>query len=530
MRHRIALSLWIGGLALAQHHTAPPAEKPVALLAGLGTWRHPIATSNPEAQKFFDQGLTLLYGFNRYEAWRSFRKASELDPQAAMPWWGMAMARGPHINMDMDGDVDTKASCEAATGGLRLTGAPAVERAYLESVAIRCQEPQGYIAAMRRLAASYPDDPDAAVAYAESLLVPTRWHWYASDGTAAQGVAEAERVLERVMRRFPDHPGANHFYIHAVESSPTPERAIASAQRLMGVVPAAGHLVHMPGHIWMVLGDYQTVADVNERAAELDRRYLAETGVQSVYIGYYVHNLDFLLAARLMQGHTEDAVRASEALRAAMMPMVDMMPEMLDPFVELPLLTRVRFNLWDEVLQAPAPDAKFPAATAMYHYSRATAFAARGERAHALKERDAFEAARKKMPADRAWGNNTAASLLELAGEVVAARVAESPADAVPHWKRAATIQDGLVYDEPPDWYYPVRESLGGALLRAGRAAEAEAAFREGLRRAPRDGRMLFGLRESLKAQKKSDAAAWVEQEFEAAWRGMDVNLRVEDL
>jgi len=511
---------------LAQHHM-----QPVALLAGLGIWRHPISTANPEAQKFFDQGLTLLYGFNRYEALRSFRRAAELDPRAAMPWWGMAMALGPHINMDFE-PPDMTGSCEAAASGLRRTSAPPIERAYVEAVMSRCPDydPRKYAAAMRMLGEHYPDDPDALTFYAESLLVPVRWRWYTSGGTPADGVVDAEHTLEQVLRRFPNHPGANHFYIHAVESSPAPERGIASAQRLMGIVPAAGHLVHMPGHIWMVLGDYETAAQVNERAAELDRRYMETTGVvSSSYAGYYAHNLQFLLAARWMQGDAANALNASAVLAEAMAPVLDAMPEMMDPFVEMPLITRVRFGLWDAVLKSPAPDAKFLASAAVYHYARAVALIARGDRTAALREQLEFEAARAKVPADRMWGNNKTADVLAMASKIVAARVAESAGEGILHGKRAVEMQDAFIYDEPAPWYYPVRESLGAALLRAGNAAEAETVFREGLRRSPRNGRILFGLFESLKAQGKREAGEWVRREHEAAWGKTGMQLRIED-
>lgn len=519
--------------AQAQHpDAAPPDEKPVALLSGLGTWTHPIATSNPEAQKFFDQGLTLLYGFNRYEARRSFRKAAELDPKAAMPWWGLAMAHSPHVNMDVEGDVDLKAACAALATGLRLPNAPPEERGFLDAAKARCPEdkPQAYIDAMRSLASRYPDDPDAQTFYAESLLVPVRWHWYAHDGTPATGVTEAEHVLEQVMRRFPNHPGANHLYIHAVESSPAPERAIPSAQRLMGIVPAAGHLVHMPGHIWMVLGDYQTAADVNERAAEVDRQYMAKTGVvSSTYAPYYAHNLQFLLAARWMLGRPDEALRTAEQLYSTMEPMIAAMPDFMDPYLSIKLITQLRFNQWDDVLRTPRPDPKFLINAAIFHYARTVALAHKGDRAGALLEQKAFEEARAKVPSDRPWSLNPAAPVLAMASEIVAACAAESPASAVPHWQRAVEMQDDLSYDEPPPWYYPVRESLGAALLRAGQPAAAEKVFREGERRTPHDGRMLFGLIQSLEAQGKKNEAAWVKREFAASWKSGSFDLRIED-
>ena len=518
---------------LAQHHPAAAPEKPVTLLQGLGAWRHPIATKSAEAQKYFDQGLALLYGFNRYEALRSFTKAAQLDPAAAMAWWGVAMSLGPSINMDLDGDVDMKKSCAAAASAQKLAGAPEKERAWVAAVARRCPEyrPAPYIEAMRTLAARYPDDPDIQTLFAESLMLPVRWHWYDGAGRPAEGVAEAERVLEQVLRRYPDHPGANHFYIHAVESSRTPERAIPSAERLMGIVPAAGHLVHMPGHIWLVLGDYEVAAAVNERAAQVDREYMAATGVtQSSYVGYYIHNLHFVTAARAMQGRGSEAIRVADEIAAAMQPFTDMMPEMTDMFLPVPLFARVRFGRWDDLLAAPAADPKLKLTNAFRHFGRALALQAKGRHDEAVREQSGFEAARRGVAPAAIWGNNKAAAVLALASEVLAARLAASPAAAVPRWQRAAALQDALVYDEPPAWYYPVRESLGAALLRAGRPAEAEAAFREGLRRSPRNGRMLFGLREALKAQQKSEAARWVAREFEAAWKRAEVQLRIEDL
>jgi len=512
------------------------AETPVILYPGMGAWHHAIGTRNAEAQKFFDQGLSLLYGFNRYEALRSFHKVAELDSQAAMAYWGIAMALGPHVNMDGDGDVDLKAGCEALETGLRLSGVAEGERAYLEAAATRCPayDPAKYIAAMKALAGRFQDDLDAQTLYAESLMIPIRWKWYAADGTPAAGELEAEHALEGVLRRWPTHAGANHFYIHAVESSKTPERAVPSAQRLMAIVPAAGHLVHMPGHIWLVLGDWETAASVNERAAELDRRYFAASNVStSAYGGYYLHNLHFILYSRLMQGRRAESLRAAEDVGNGIAPMLKAMPAMaamMQPFGSWPLFTQVRLGEWATVLKLPRPDDKLTIALAMWHYARALALVARADRAAAVEEQRGFEEARAKVPADSSWGNNRSADVLAMAGEILAARVADSPALAVPHWERAVAMQDALVYDEPPAWYYPVRESLGAALLRAGRAADAEAAFREGIARVPRNGRMLFGLMESLRAQGKNDAAELVRREFDAAWQKADVKLTIDTL
>jgi tetratricopeptide (TPR) repeat protein len=447
-----------------------------------------------------------------------------------MAQWGIAMATGPYINMDGEPTYDMKTSCAAVDAGLKLE-AGARERAYLEVVKTRCpeyQKPDDYIGAMRALVRRWPDDLDAQTLYADSLLLPTRWHWYGSDGKPAAGVEEAERTLERVIRRWPDHPGANHLYIHAVESSPTPERAIASAQRLMGITPSEGHMVHMPGHIWLVLGEWETAATVNERAAEVDRQYFATTGVtEGSYPMYYMHNLHFIAYARWMQGRKGDGLKAADTLAQAMAPMAEAMPEMADGFLPIPKFGLLRFGEWDAVLKLPKPKESQKVSTAMWHYSRALALAARKDGAGATAERTAFDNARKQLPADAQWGQNKAGDVFAMASEILAARMGD---DAVTHLRRAVEMQDAFVYDEPPAWYYPVRESLGAALLRAGKAAEAESVFREGVGRGPKNGRMLFGLMESLKAQNKTEEAGWVQKEFDAAWSKADIKLRIEDL
>jgi tetratricopeptide (TPR) repeat protein len=500
----------------------------------MGIYSHPIATASPEAQKFFDQGLALLYGFNRYEALRSFRRAAELDPNALMPVVGIALALGPHINMDLDGDHQPKESCEAVAKGVAMRGRPPEhERLWIDALASRCPEYDGarYIQAMKRLAARLPDDLDAQTMYAEALMVPVRWRWWNADGTPAAGMAEAVEVLEQVLRRHPDHVGANHFYIHAVEMSPSPERAIASAQRLMGIVPSAGHLVHMPGHIWFILGDYEMTAAVNERAAEVDVDYMRRTGVtSSAYSGYYMHNLQFIAAARAMQGRKADAFAAARKLAEVAAPYIDQMAMMVDAVAPAPLFALLRFQDWNAVLAEPKPHEKLLGSQAIWHHARAIALAAKGRRSEALKEREAFLAAQKKVPADWQWINNKAADLLGIAGLVMEARLASGDTAAVPFLKEAVELQDRLIYDEPPPFHYPVRESLGGALLRAGWLEEAEAVFRDGLRKSLRNGRMLFGLLETLKARGKTAAAELVRREFEAAWKKADVTLRVADL
>ncbi len=539
-RMRILISAMILAAAAAAQHQPPSPGGPPALLAGMGVHHHAIATRSAEAQKFFDQGLVLAFGFNREEALRSFRRASELDPRAAMPYWGMSLAQGPHINMDLDGDVNEKAACEAiAEARRRIAGAPESERLYVAAMAARCAgvkfAPGGEAAhakAMRDLAARLPDDPDAATLLAESLMIQRRWRWWTPDGKPAEGVEEAVRTLESVIRRHPDHPGAHHFYIHAVEMSPTPERAVPSAQKLMGVVPGAGHLIHMAGHIWMLVGDYEMVADSNERAVQVDREYIRRVGANhgAYQMGYYSHNLHFVAVARAWQGRYEEARRAAEELLTHVAPAVEAMPPMAEYFGPNLLFVQLRFQRWDEILAAPRPDARLPIFNALWHYSRTLAMKGKGRLQEARSEQARFEDARKKVPADAIWTVNPARALLDLAAAVLEARLSPGREAAIAHWKRAAQLEDALLYDEPPAWYYPVRESLGASLLAAGRPAEAEAAFRATLKKHPRNGRALFGLMESLQAQKKTEAAAWVRREFEAAWRKAQVAVRVEDL
>ncbi len=521
----LVATLLAASVALGQNHEIRPSiEKSVALYKGLGPWHHTISTNNAETQQFFDQGLALLYGFNRYEALRSFKRASERDPSAVMPYWGMAAAQGPYINMDGDPSFDLKAACAAVEAGRRAIGSGTErERGYLEAMTAWCPEYRevDYWRAMKALAEKWPDDLDAQTLYAESLMIPQRWKWYGADGRPAQGVREAERLLEGVLRRWPEHPGANHYYIHAVESSSTPERAIPSAQRLMGVAPSAGHMVHMPAHIWLVLGEYGLAAEVNERASAVDREYISATNVtMGSYTPYYLHNLHFVVYARSMQGYRAETVKAADAINDAAAPMADAMPEMADYSLAQALLARVRTLAWDEVLKMPQPADKLPITAAMWHYGRTLAALAKGDREGAGRERALFGQAAGKVPAETHWGTNQAGAVMKIAHEVVAARFGE---DSIAHWWKAVKIQDGLTYDEPPAWYYPVRESLGAELVREGRSAEGEAVLREGLRRSPRNGFMLFGLLESLKAQGKD--VEEVRREFERAWAKADVQL-----
>src|SRR5579859_688564 len=534
----------------AQELQEPSHVGPAVLVPGLQSHHHPIATKNAEAQKFFDQGLILNFGFNHDEAVHSFRRAIELDPEAAMAYWGVAWALGPRyayvsltpgsdIFLDVDGERE-RAAYQAVQKAMAMRSrAPENERHYIEALANRYSDNPNpnrkkllsdYKDAMARLVRQYPDDLDAQVLYAESLMLRRPWQLWKADGTPEEGTDEAVGVLEGVLSRDPQHPGANHYYIHAVEGSQHLERAIPSAERLMTLVPGAGHLLHMPTHIFFQMGDYEDVAVTNEHAAAADERYMERSGTAGPYpLMLYTHNLHFLAVGRAAQGRYEEAKVAADRVAAFAALHVKEM-QMAECWVALPLLIQVRFQRWDEVLQAPAPDSTWLTVNALWHFARGLAFAGKGRIVDANGERELFEAARRQLPMSALYvnGYNSAVSVLNVAAIVLEARLATDGRRAVELWRKAVGAQDALNYDEPPPWYYPIRESLGAALLGNGQAVEAEAVFREDLRRDRRNGRCLFGLMESLKAQNKLVDAEWVRKQYEAAWRGAP--LRITDL
>jgi tetratricopeptide (TPR) repeat protein len=539
-RMALAATLLAAVAAAAEH--AGPAPRPAVLIAGLGHHHHAIKTRSPEAQKFFDQGLGLVYAFNHDEAIRAFRHAAELDPAAAMPLWGIAYALGPNINLDVDPERE-KAAFEATQKALKLAkDAPEAERAYVQALAKRYSgDPKAdlkklaadFADAMKALSEAYPDDLDAATLYAESLMDLSPWKLWTSDGKPAEHTEELVSVLESVLRRDPEHIGANHYYIHAVEASPNPERALPSAARLAMLAPNAGHLVHMPAHIYMRTGSYEASARANAQAARVDEAYIKANDVQGVYpLMYYNHNLDFESAAAAMAGRYAEAKRAAERASANIAPALKEMPmgEFLFP---RPVLVDVRFQRWAEVLKATEPPESLPTSRAIWRYARGVAFAAKGDAAAAAKERAAFDEEAGKVSDDAVWSLNSSKAVLAVARASLDARIAAAKKDrqaAITAWQAAVEAQDALAYDEPPPWYYPVRESLGAALLLDGQKAEAEKVFRADLERHPRNPRSLFGLWETLKAQKKTADAEWVRRAFQDAWKNSEVEVRMEDL
>src|SRR5262245_9381493 len=545
MSARAAVVVFCLGVATAAARSPLASAEDASSPPQVGLHHHPVTTTSAEAQRYFDYGMTLMYAFNHDAAVRAFQRAAELDPKATMPQWGIALALGPNINLDVDPERERAAAAAVERARSLARRAPQPERDYVEALARRYSaHPDAdlnalavdYGMAMGELSKRYPDDLDAATLYAESLMDLRPWRLWNPDGTPAEGTMVIVAVLESVLRRDPEHIGANHYYIHAIEASGHPERALASAQRLETRVPWAGHLVHMPAHIYMQLGDYEAAARSNEAGAAADRAYIERTGAQGVYpIMYYSHNLHFLSDAYGMEGRFSDSRRAAEQLVANVRPAVRDMP-MGEFVMGQPLLVDLRFARWSDVLAAPEPAADLPITRAFWRFGRGIAQAATGKTRGAEAERAAFASARQEVPADAVYGDtglNSAHAVLDLAALVLDARIARSKGDlaaAVAHFRKAVEAQDGLAYDEPPTWFYPVRESLGATLLLKKRYGEAEEVFRADLQRNPRNGRSLFGLLESLTKQGRAADASWIRRQFETAWLNAESPLRIEDL
>lgn len=546
---RVLFGFVCGVLSVARvgFSQAPPAPtpKPAEIFAGMGSHRHPIHTSSAEAQRYFDQGVTLLFGFNHEEAYRSFARAAELDSKSPMPHWGMALALGANYN-DPEPEADRlkKARAEVERTLALSAGAPDNERSYAEALARRyAADPAGadkaklardYATAMKELSARYPDDLDAATLYAESLMNLHPWKLWTPDGKPGEDTAEIVLVLESVLKRDPNHPGANHYYIHAIEASREPQKALPSAARLETLVPSAGHLVLMPAHIYMRTGSYVAAEKANAIAADVDRQYIRATGAQGMYpMMYYNHNVHFESAAAAMAGRYTAAKKAADVLYADVLPGVPEMA-MLEGFLLQPTFVALRFHQWDEIRQMPDPGPRLPMLRAAWLYARAMAAAAAGDVAKAEVLREAYAVSRDGLGAAMMAGpQNTASALFAVASNVLDARIATARGDrgaALASWTKAVEAEDALAYDEPAAWYYPVRESLGAALLADGQAAEAEKVFRADLEKNPRNGRSLYGLAEALKAQKRLADAAWTEAQFDAAWKDADTKVRLEDL
>jgi len=509
-------------------------DAPPRLIPGLGDVHHPVSTKNRGAQQFFDQGLKLVYGFNHDEARRSFQHAAELDPKLAMAWWGVALTLGPNYNLPVDPERE-KAGYEAVQRALALQ--ENASEPYISALVFRySNDPHvdlhaldvDYKEAMAKLAAHYPDDLDATTLYAESAMNLHPWQLWLADGKPNEGTEEIVSLLESVLKRDPNHLGANHYYIHAVEASSQPERALPSAARLEKLAPAAGHLVHMPAHIYARVGDHPAAAHCNEVAVAADKKFLAATHEQGVYpLMYYSHNLHFLAFAASMDGNFAEAKDAAARLVANVSPGVRAMP-MLEGFLPTPMIVLLAFERWDDILKLPAPETSLAITNAVWHSVRGVAFANLGKISEAEKEQNAFRDLVAKIPPDTMYDPlNKTAAVFKIHENLLASAILRSRHDdkaAIDSLTQAVAAEDALNYSEPPAWYPPVRPMLGGVLLANKQLAEAEKVFRADLEKNPRDGRALSGLRDCLKAQDRQYEADQIDQQFRSAWKFADVS------
>lgn len=533
-----------GDAAHGQHgqgdlQTSPDAAVPI--YDNLGTHHYPITTDVPLAQQYFDQGLRLYYAFNHAEAIRAFNESARLDERCAMCYWGTALAYGPNINMPMDSASGVAAYAAIREALARQDFASFRERALITALATRyAAEPPAdraaldslYAKSMKQVAAQYPDDAEAAALYAESLMDLSPWQYWERDGSPRPDTPELLAMLESVLAANPDHPGANHFYIHAVEAI-DPHRAVPMAERLAGLMPGAGHLVHMPGHIYVRVGRYAEAIAANEHAVHADETYIQDHNpALGIYtVGYYPHNYDFLAFAASMIGRSRQALEAADKMASLVPQEMLRIPGMtvLQNHMTRGLQIQVRFGRWDDVLQAPEPAQDLPYARGIWHYARGRAFAARGDVRAAEAELARLRTASSHPDLqDAAVEFNSATGMLAIATDVLAGFVAEAKGDhaqAVTHLRSAAGREDGLVYGEPPEWSVPVRQEFGLVLLAANRAAEAETAFREDLERFPGNGWSLNGLARSLSAQGRTTEAADAARRFAESWSTADIRI-----
>ena len=533
----VAVLLTSATPSMGTRSTARPAplkksSDTVPLYTNLGSHHRSISTHVAATQQYFDQGLRFMYGFNHAEAIRSFARAAELDPTCAMCYWGIALSYGPNINAPMD-SASGLAAYAAAQKALALTShATTPERAYIEAVAQRygavpqtdrAQLDTSYSRAMERVASTYPEDLDAVTLYAESLMDLRPWNYWQPDGTPYPGTTEIVRQLQRVISRNPNHPGACHYYIHAVEAV-NPEAAVPCAERLARLMPGEGHMVHMPAHIYIRVGRWNDAVQANQHAIHTDEVFIEGQHPMGVYpLAYYPHNIHFLAFASTMAGRSAQAIEASHTLTSKVnvdaARQVGMLQEML-PYHALTLTT---FGKWDNVLAEPLPPADIPFSYAMAHYARGVAQAAKGRWAEAQAALDTVTAINDRTPEGADGKTALSIAVRALSGEIATRRGDYDTG--INHFREAAKIEDAGLYFEPPKWYYPIRHSLGAALLKMGDSAGAEKVYREDLRRFPENGWSLFGLAQALRAQGKDTEAATVESRFHRAWSSTDVTL-----
>jgi tetratricopeptide (TPR) repeat protein len=532
-------------LAQANDHAQTSGASSVCTANGFGKVHHPVKTANAQAQRLFEQAMALDYGFNHNQAEQCFRQAAQLDPNMAMAYWGIALVLGTNYNLPVDAEREKQAYENVQKALVLSENSPRNERDYIEALAQRyTNRPDPdydrleatYHDAMRKVYKRYPDDLDAATLFAESGMNLHPWMLYDHDGKPTPGTEEIVAVLVSVLKRDPDNLGANHFYIHAVEASSHPEVALPSAQRLAGLAPASGHLVHMPSHTYIRTGDHESGAKANVAAVHVDDAYFAVAHPQGIYpMMYYTHNIHFIAVENAFVGNYAASLEAAKRAQEHVAPHIKEIA-MLDFYYSLPLQVMVRFHHWNEIAAMPQPDAALPVTMVTWHYARALAAANTSKPDQARTELAALRTAAPAMAkivinsSGRPHNSEVIPQIMSEIVEVNLANAQHQTDFVISHLQRAVSLEDGLDYDEPPNWLAPTRESLGAALLLAGKAAEAETVFREDLKRNPRNPRSLFGLAETLKAEGKTVEAASVEQNFRDLWSKADTKLTVSGL
>jgi tetratricopeptide (TPR) repeat protein len=545
MRRWIPLALVLASATLSAPSTSaqevrPQAASTVPLFDNLGSYHLGISTRVPAAQRYFDQGMRLVYGFNHGEAIRAFDEAARLDPDCAICHWGAALAYGPHVNAPMDSAGGVAAHQHLQKALALKPKASVRERAFIDALAKRYASPppadrakldSAYARAMADVVRRYPADLDAATLYAEAMMDLRPWSYWRKDGSPYPGTNTILAQLDRVMRADPNHPGACHYYIHAVEAV-APAKAVPCAERLASLMPGAGHMVHMPGHIYIRVGRYDDAIKANEHAVHADESYIASEKPSGLYpIGYYPHNYHFLAFAATLAGRSAQAIEAARKTSEKTPVEVARQAPPLEALLTYAPLTLVTFGRWDEVLATPLPPSDLRLSTGLAYYARGVAHAAKGQWVEAQAALDSVKAitsgtkAHDQIAMTAGGGENK--TIMEIAMHALMGEIAERRGqnDAASHFREAVRLQDTFNYIEPPQWYYPVRHSLGAVLLKHGQAAQAERVYRADLAKFPENGWSLFGLAKALAAQGKTTEAKAVEERFRKAWAGSDVTL-----
>lgn len=521
-----------------QNDDAKSTAKRVALYPGFTGYTRQVTTNSAEAQQWFNQGIQLLYGYNHDEAIRSFEKAAEIDPSCAMAWWGSAYARGLHINNPEMGEEQSRLAHAAAQKALAaLDNESPVEQALVRAVNQRYAWPapedrspldRKYADAMEAVWHQFPDDPDVGALFAESLMNLQPWDLWTNDGVPKGRTLEIAAVLERTLSKAPHHPGANHFYIHAIEASPWPEKGIEAAERLQNLVPGSGHLVHMPSHIFIRVGRYADAADANQRAIEADEKYFALAPEPGFYSLYFIHNVHFLAYAAMMEGRYETAMAAARKIEQAIPPkFLKNYVTMADGFMPTSLYVMIRFGKWNEILAEPEPEEWRLFSRAERHFARSVALSALGRTDEARREIALMDEVAKKITDEWKMGNNPAKDVIAIARMMAEGELAYREGrteKAFELLRKAVVMEENLSYDEPPGWMQPVRHALGALLLADGRADEAEAVYRKDLKRHPHNAWSLLGLQQSLKQQGKTREAEALAPQVAQAWARADVS------